>query len=102
MKCPLRSTRSSRLGLGDEASVLDLGCGIGRHALELARRGYHVVGVDRTARYLEIARARAQSGRLHAEFIGEDMRRFARAEAFDGVISMWTSFGYVESADQDR
>ena len=35
--------------------VLDLGCGPGRHSLELARRGIHVTGVDRTGKYLEQA-----------------------------------------------
>lgn len=33
-------------GIHQGASVLDFGCGNGRHAIELARRGYHVVGVD--------------------------------------------------------
>ena len=36
----------SLLGLRAGASILDLGCGIGIHALELARRGYHATGVD--------------------------------------------------------
>ena len=91
-----------RLAIPDGGSVLDLGCGIGRHVLELGRRGYHVVGVDRTARYLEIARARAQSERLSTELLREDMRTFHRRNAFDGVISIFTSFGYFDSAEQDQ
>ena len=41
------------------ASMLDLGCGLGRHALALARRGFRVTGVDRATRYLDAARRRA-------------------------------------------
>ena len=40
------------LGVKPGAHVLDLGCGPGRHSLELARLGYRVTGVDRTACYL--------------------------------------------------
>ena len=41
------------LNIQPGSSVLDLGCGIGRHSLELARRGYQVTGVDRTRGYLD-------------------------------------------------
>ncbi|MGH8055971.1 MAG: class I SAM-dependent methyltransferase [Candidatus Entotheonellia bacterium] len=41
------------------AAVLDLSCGPGRHALEFARRGFQVTGVDRTTRYIEAARVAA-------------------------------------------
>jgi cyclopropane fatty-acyl-phospholipid synthase-like methyltransferase len=42
------------------AAVLDLCCGIGRHSLELARRGFRVTGVDRTQAYLDLAAAAAK------------------------------------------
>ncbi len=44
------------LGLGSGAHVLDLCCGMGRHSLELARRGFQVTGVDRTRPYLAVCR----------------------------------------------
>ncbi len=44
------------LQLRGQERVLDLACGFGRHALELARRGYAVVGVDITAAYIDEAR----------------------------------------------
>ena len=40
--------------------ILDLGCGTGGHALVLARRGYRITGVDRSASMLEIARRKAK------------------------------------------
>ena len=49
----------SLLGIKPGAHVLDLGCGVGRHSLELARRGFQVTGVDRTQRYLEQASQQA-------------------------------------------
>jgi SAM-dependent methyltransferase len=84
------------LGLIDGAKILDLGCGTGRHSLELARRGFQVTGVDRTASFLRFARDVAESEGLDIEFEKADMRSFRRAEAFDCVLSLFTSFGYFE------
>src|SRR5918999_826846 len=51
-------------GNGPVRSVLDLGCGTGNHALPLAKRGYAVVGVDRSAGMLKSARKKAASGQV--------------------------------------
>jgi SAM-dependent methyltransferase len=90
------------LGLSPGARVLDLCCGVGRHSLELARRGFQVTGVDRTEVYLAEARGRASKEGLEVEFVREDMRTFVRPEAFDAVINYFTSFGYFESEGDDR
>jgi SAM-dependent methyltransferase len=90
------------LGLSPQAKVLDLCCGVGRHSLELARRGFQVTGVDRTAAYLQEARGRARQEGLEVEFVQDDMRAFLRPGAFDAVINYFTSFGYFESEDDDR
>jgi SAM-dependent methyltransferase len=82
--------------------VLDLCCGVGRHSIELALRGYHVAGVDRTEAYLEQARQRAAERGVEVEFLQGDMRTFARAEAFDAVVNYFTSFGYFESEEEER
>jgi len=58
--------------------VLELACGPGRHALEFARRGYRVTGVDRTARYLETAREKAGEEGLDVEWVEADMRTLRR------------------------
>ena len=39
-------------GLEEGTDLLDLCCGVGRHSIEFAKRGYHVTGVDRTKQYL--------------------------------------------------
>ena len=80
------------------ATALDLGCGVGRHALELARRGYQVTGIDRTAAYLAEAQKRACREGLPSAFLVADMREFTRPAAFDVILSLYTSFGYFEDA----
>ena len=90
------------LGVEPGAAILDLCCGPGRHSLELARRGYRVTGVDRNPAYLRQARRKAGAEKLAASFVRADMRRFARREAFDGAINLFTSFGYFENPADDR
>ena len=84
------------LGAEPGAAILDMCCGPGRHALELARRGYLVTGVDRTAAYLEQAGQQAQEEGRTLELVENDMRHFCRPNSFDGAMLMYTSFGYFE------
>jgi SAM-dependent methyltransferase len=85
------------------AHILDLGCGAGHHSLELARRGYRMTALDRTSRYLDVARRKATEDGLQIEFVFGDMREYARPEAFDYVINMNTSgLSYFPDVDSDR
>jgi SAM-dependent methyltransferase len=84
------------------AKVLDLCCGVGRHSLELARRGFEVTGLDRTQSYLERARTEAESENLKVDFVLCDARRFCALEEFDAVINMYTAFGYFDEASDDK
>ena len=84
------------------ASILDLACGPGRIALELARRCFRVTGVDRTAAYLAEARERAEADGLGVEFVDADMREFTRPDAFDLALNVSTSLGYFEDPADDR
>jgi SAM-dependent methyltransferase len=84
------------------SNILDLCCGIGRHSLELARRGYQVTGVDRTREYLDEARKQAKEESLDIEFVQGDMRSFSRPGAFDAAISMFTSFSFFEDPQEDK
>jgi len=90
------------LDLPAGAKVLDLCCGQGRHSLELARRGFQVVGVDLSEALLYAARKRAESEGLSVIFLLCDMREIDFSNEFDAVINMFTSFGYLESEAEDE
>jgi SAM-dependent methyltransferase len=90
------------LGIKPGAAVLDLCCGVGRYALELARKGFYVTGVDRTAAYLQIAREKATVEHLGLDLVQDDMRHFVRPSAFDAAINLYTSFVFFEDPADDR
>ena len=92
------------LGLNPEnsESVLDACCGVGRHAIELARMGFRVTGVDRTSPFLHAAEETADAEEVEVEFINQDMRSFARPNYFDAVINMFTSFGYFDELQDEK
>jgi len=90
------------LALEPGQRICDLCCGVGRHSLELARRGLIVTAVDRTRHYLDSARDRAQQARIEIEFVEEDMRDFCRPDCFDAVVNLFTSFGYFGAQADDR
>jgi SAM-dependent methyltransferase len=89
-------------GLAPGAVVLDLCCGHGRHSIELAKRGYHVVGLDISELSLELARATAADAGVAVEFIRGDMRDIPYQAQFDLVINLYTAFGYLESQAEDQ
>lgn len=82
--------------------ILDLCCGSGRHSLELARQGFAVVGVDRTASFIETARRAAELDQLEVEFVVGDMRGYCQPDRFDVALNLFGSFGYFEDPDDDR
>ena len=83
-------------------SVLDLCCGPGRCSIALAKKGFTVTGIDRTKFLLDKARTRARAAGLNIEWIQADMRDFVRANSFDLVLSMFTSFGYFDDRREDE
>jgi SAM-dependent methyltransferase len=83
------------------STVLDLCCGPGRHAVEFARLGFQVTGVDRTRFLLERARERGAGAGVEVEWVESDMRDFLRPAAFDLACSLFTSFGYFEREEDE-
>jgi SAM-dependent methyltransferase len=80
------------------AHLLDVPCGEGRLALELAARGYRVTGIDNAPDMLALARQSAAASGLAARFTVEerDMRDLPWREAFDGAYCLWESIGYFD------
>lgn len=85
------------------ADALDIGCGPGRASVALARRGVRVTGVDRSPFMLAKAAAFASEAGVAVEWVRDDMRHFSRPNAYDLVLSLFTTFGYFETqADNVR
>ena len=84
------------------ATLLDMGCGRGRHALEFAGRGYRVTGVRLSARSIIQAQKRAAEARLDIDFRRADMRVPLTDKTFDGVLNLFTAFGYFETAEENQ
>ncbi|HEY9287991.1 MAG TPA: class I SAM-dependent methyltransferase [Candidatus Dormibacteraeota bacterium] len=82
--------------------ILDLPCGHGRHAIELARRGYDVTGIDLSPSMLEVARKRALTAGVSVRFLEGDMREPIGEPAFDLVLNLFTSLGYFSDPADDR
>lgn len=76
--------------------MLDVPCGHGRHALELALRGYRMTGVDISDESIAIARSQAEEMHLEVDFRLADMREIAWEAEFDAAYCVGNSFGYLE------
>lgn len=68
--------------------ILDVGCGTGRHTLELTRRGYQVTGVDLSASQLARARQKADELQLTVDFQQQDARQLTFTQEFDVAIML--------------
>ena len=87
-----------KLELKGDERILDLACGFGRHSIELAARGFSVVGVDITKEYIDYANQTVRQENLDAEFILSDIRDVSFVNEFDVVINMGDgAIGYLEN-----
>lgn len=68
--------------------ILDVGCGTGRHAIELAKRGYKVTGLDLSPSQLKRAAQKAKAARVKIQFIRKDARKFNFKGKYDLVIML--------------
>jgi ubiquinone/menaquinone biosynthesis C-methylase UbiE len=86
------------LALSPGARVLDLACGDGRLALELARRGFRVTGVDISEEFLAAGRRSAGEQGLTVEWRQSDMRDLPWHEQFEAAFCGGSSFGFLGDA----
>jgi SAM-dependent methyltransferase len=97
----------SEMGVNVGCNVLDLCCGSGRHALNLAKKGFNVTGVDISPTAIKHAKDSAEKMGVEnrVEFLVGDARKVSilleKKESFDAMISMWTSIGYYDD-DTDK
>jgi SAM-dependent methyltransferase len=90
------------LGVDAGAQILDVGCGYGRHAMELAARGYHLVGLDSSLPLLLRGADEAQRRGLTINFVHGDMRDMTYESQFDGAYCLFSSFGYFDDETNKR
>jgi SAM-dependent methyltransferase len=89
------------LGLEPGKRVLDVGCGPGRHALALARRGIEVEGVDLSEDFVALAREAATTEELPARFEVLDVRELAYDGGFDAAVCLCQGgFGLLGGRDE--
>jgi SAM-dependent methyltransferase len=88
------------LALEPGASILDVGCGTGRHAVELAKRGFAVTGLDLSSGMLAQARAGAEAAGVEVEWVQSDATRFSFPGTFDAAICLCEgAFGLLGRED---
>lgn len=87
------------LELPQAAEILDLCCGMGRHALALADFGYRVTGLDLSEVLLTAARSLDTANKVH--WIQGDMRRVPLRHSYDAVVNLFTSFGYFRNDSEN-
>jgi SAM-dependent methyltransferase len=84
------------MNLSPGANVLDVGCGYGRHAMELAARGFHVVGLDLSTPLLVRGGEEAHRRGLTINFVRGDMRELDFENQFEGAYCLFSTFGYFD------
>lgn len=87
------------LTVPSNSRILDLACGKGRHSIYLNKKGHTVTGLDISPSSIEEAQKRINSTLF---FDVHDMREVYEREGFELILNLFTSFGYFESASDDK
>lgn len=89
------------LRLPARASILDLACGHGRHALPLALQGFQVTGLDLSPLFLRRARQQAKIANVDVRWRSGDMRQLPFREEFEAVLSLYNAYGFFEDENDN-
>lgn len=81
-------------GVREGASILDLGCGTGGHAIPLAQAGHSVTGVDLSREMITIAEGKAVAAGVEPILLVGNACELEIGRTFDAVISMFAVVGY--------
>ncbi len=88
------------LRISPGGSILDVGCGTGRHSIELAKRGYTMTGLDLSSGMLARAAAAAKAAGVHVRWVHADATKFSLPEKYDAAICLCEgAFGLLGRAD---
>nr|VFJ50374.1 MAG: Acetyltransferase (GNAT) family protein [Candidatus Kentron sp. FW] len=84
-------------------TVLDMGCGLGRHALKLAERGLQITGIDYILEFIERAKQEAKNRKLETvRFIDGDGRELESDECYDAVVCLYDVIGSFIDEEENR
>jgi SAM-dependent methyltransferase len=81
--------------------LLDLACGTGRHAFELARRGYRVIAADLSPTLLADAQRRTRRYTSSLQLVRADMRHIPLSGSVAAVLQLFTAFGYFPTDEEN-
>lgn len=76
------------LNYSKSLKILDVGCGTGRHSIELAKRGYKMTGIDLSESLLAKAREKADKQNLNIDFLNYDARKLPFDKEFEVAIML--------------
>lgn len=85
--------------VGPVRRMLEPGCGGGRLVVELARRGYHVIGFDNNDKMLAHLNKRIVRGELSAEAFAGDMTNFRLPRQVDAVFNTFNTFRHLTTEE---
>lgn len=91
----------AQLNMQPGARILDVGCGFGRHSVELARRGYQVVGIDPAAAMIKAARTRAREAGVDVDFRQVGGESFVAERPFDAAVCLFTTLGQISETGEN-
>ena len=99
-ECAGMAAALARRSIGPGASLLDAGCGTGRYAAELARRGFVVTGIDRSPDLLDEARRRPVNPGARVRFEAGDLLALPAGAGFDAIVCRGVLNDLVEPGDR--
>jgi SAM-dependent methyltransferase len=76
--------------------ILDAACGIGRHSVEFAKRGYRVDALDNSSDLLEVGKKNTSQ---NVTWINQNLKSFSSSNSYDLVCNLYYSFGFVDPED---
>jgi 2-polyprenyl-3-methyl-5-hydroxy-6-metoxy-1,4-benzoquinol methylase len=89
------------LRLNPGSKILDVGCGTGRHAIELSKRGYHVTGVDISSGMIAEGKKNAEEAGVDIEWIQSDATNFTSDKQFDAALCLCEGAFCLLGSDDD-
>ncbi len=92
-------TLLKRYGKENIKSVINYGCGTGKHDIELSKLGYQCIGIDMSPLMVDIARNNVQIEQEEIEFYVADIRKYIPNKKYDAVISLFHVMSYQNSND---